>query len=127
MGENNLLPGVIEAREDDECRVRLDCGPVVGAQAVDCGGVGEGCVVAIRPERIAVAGVTAADLGEGALPAVLTEAIFLGDHVRLRLALGDGGEILAKRPAGIGALPEPGGPAAVAWPEGAAFAFRPRG
>ena len=72
----------------------------------------------------AVAGVTAADLGEGALPATLLEAIFLGDHVRLRLAVGDGGEVLAKRPAGAGALPEPGGPAAIAWGEGAAFAFR---
>jgi hypothetical protein len=97
---------------------------VVRAQAVDCGGAGEGCLVAIRPERIAVAGVTASDLGEGALPATLQEAIFLGDHVRLRLALGDGGEVLAKRPAGTGGLPEPGGPAAIAWPEGAAFAFR---
>lgn len=45
---------------------------------------------------------------------MLQEAIFLGDHVRLRLSMGDGGEILAKRPAGIGALPEPGGPAAIA-------------
>ena len=124
VGENNLLPGRIEAREGDECQVRLACGPVVAAQAVDCGGVGEACLVAVRPERVAVAGVTASDLGEGALPAVLIEAIFLGDHVRLRLALGDGGEILAKRPAGIAALPEPGGPAAIAWPEGAAFAFR---
>lgn len=127
VGENNLLPGVIEARENDDVRVRLDCGPVVLAEPVDCGQAGDRCLVAIRPERVAVAGITAAELGEGALPAVLTEAIFLGDHVRLRLALGDGGEILAKRPAGLGALPEPGGPAAVAWPEGAAFAFRPPG
>jgi len=124
VGENNLLPGEILAREDDTCRIRLDCGPVVEAEAADAGGAGERCVVAIRPERIAVAPVTAAELGEGALPATLREAIFLGDHVRLRLALGDGGEILAKRPAGGGALPEPGGPAAIAWPEGAAFAFR---
>jgi putative spermidine/putrescine transport system ATP-binding protein len=124
VGENNLLPGVIEARDDEDCTVRLACGPVVAAQAADCGGSGEACLVAIRPERVAVAGVAAADLGEGALPATLQEAIFLGDHVRLRLVLGDGGEILAKRPAGGGALPEPGGPAAIAWPEGAAVAYR---
>ncbi len=124
VGENNLLPGMLAARDGEECAIRLDCGPVVPAQAVDCGGPGERCVVAVRPERIAVAGVTAADLGEGALPATLLEAIFLGDHVRLRLAVGDGGEVLAKRPAGAGALPEPGGPAAIAWGEGAAFAFR---
>ena len=127
VGENNLLPGTIEARDGDDCTVRLACGPVIEAQAVDCGVAGQPCLVAIRPERVAVAGVTASDLGEGALPAMLQEAIFLGDHVRLRLSMGDGGEILAKRPAGIGALPEPGGPAAIAWPEGAAFAFRPAG
>ena len=78
----------------------------------------------LQPERIAVAGVTASDLGEGAIPAILQEAIFLGDHVRLRLSIGDGGEILAKRPAGIGTLPDPGGPVAIAWPEGAARAFQ---
>jgi putative spermidine/putrescine transport system ATP-binding protein len=124
VGENNLLPGIVATREGDDCTVRLACGPVVSAQAVDCGGVGERCLVAIRPERIAVAGVDAADLGERAMPATLQEAIFLGDHVRLRLGLGDGGEVLAKRPTGIGTLPEPGGPASIAWPEGAAFAFR---
>ena len=124
VGENNLLPGVIEARDGEDCTVRLRCGPVVQAAAADCGGRGESCVVAVRPERIAVAGVTASDLGERALPATVLEAIFLGDHVRLRLGVGDGGEILAKRPAGVGSLPEPGGPAAIAWPEGAAFAFR---
>jgi putative spermidine/putrescine transport system ATP-binding protein len=124
VGENNLLPGTIRERDGDDCLVQLDCGPLVPAQAADCGGPGEGCVVAVRPERIAVAGVAASDLGGGAWPATLQEAIFLGDHVRLRLAFGDGGEVLAKRPAGAGALPEAGGPAAIAWPEGAAFAFR---
>jgi putative spermidine/putrescine transport system ATP-binding protein len=127
VGENNLLPGTIEARDGDDCTVRLACGPVVAAQAVDCGAAGQRCLVAIRPERVAVAGMAASDLGEGALSAVLQEAIFLGDHVRLRLSMGDGGEILAKRPAGIGSLPEPGGPAAIAWPDGAAFAFRANG
>jgi putative spermidine/putrescine transport system ATP-binding protein len=124
VGENNLLPGRILGRDGGTCRVRLACGPIVEARAVDCGGPGEACLVAIRPERIAVAAVPAAELGEGALPATLREAIFLGDHVRLRLSLGEGGEILAKRPAGMGALPEPGGPAAIAWAEGAALAFR---
>ncbi len=124
VGENNLLRGAVVSREDEEVSVRLACGPTVAALAVDCGGPGESCLVAVRPERVAVAAVTATDLGEGAMPATLVEAIFLGDHVRLRMSVGDGGEILAKRPTGLGTLPEPGGPAAIAWPEGAAFAFR---
>ncbi|MBW6397979.1 ABC transporter ATP-binding protein [Roseomonas sp. HJA6] len=124
VGENNLLPGIVASRDGDEVSVRLRCGPVVTAQAADCGGTGEACLVAIRPERIAVADADASDLGERAQPATLLEAIFLGDHVRLRLAFDEGGEVLSKRPAGIGRLPAPGGPISIAWPEGAAVAFR---
>ena len=43
---------------------------------------------------------------------------------RRRLAPGEGGEVLARRPAGLGSLPEPGARTAIAWPEGSAFAFR---
>jgi len=53
--------------------------------------------------------------GEGGVSARLTEAIFLGDHVRLRFAIGDA-ELTVKQPAstGLGALP-PGSSVALAW------------
>ncbi|MCI0754120.1 ABC transporter ATP-binding protein [Teichococcus vastitatis] len=123
VGENNRLPGRVIGSDGNMTRVALDCGPVVEARIVDTGGAGDRCMVAIRPERIAVAPVNAEDLGEGALPATLQEAIFQGDHIRLRLSIGDGGEILAKRAVGGGALPEPGGAAAVAWDSRHAHAF----
>ncbi|MBO1075089.1 ABC transporter ATP-binding protein [Roseomonas marmotae] len=123
VGENNRLPGKVLAREDGEARIALDCGPEVMARAAEALPAGSRCIVTIRPERVAVAAVAAAELGEGAMPAMLREAIFQGDHVRLKLALGDGGEVLAKRPVGGGALPEPGTVAAVAWEPGHALAF----
>ncbi|MDJ0387603.1 ABC transporter ATP-binding protein [Roseomonas sp. E05] len=127
VGENNRLPGKVLAAEDDLVRVALDCGPEVSARPVDCGPPGSRCCVTIRPERIAVAPVAPEDLGEGALAARLQEAIFQGDHVRLRLSLGQGeearGEVLVKRPVGGGQLPGIGGPAALAWEAAHALAF----
>ena len=111
------------ALEDDECQVRLDCGPELWARRADAAGPGSRCIVAIRPERVAVAAMTAEEMGEGALAAALRDAIFLGDHVRLLLELGRGGVLVAKRPAGS-RVPRVGGPASVAWDPYAAFAFR---
>jgi ABC-type Fe3+/spermidine/putrescine transport system ATPase subunit len=123
LGENNRLPGTVMALEDDECQVRLDCGPELWARRADAAGPGSRCIVAIRPERVAVAAMRAEEMGEGALEAALRDAIFLGDHVRLLLELGRGGVLVAKRPAGS-RVPRVGGPASVAWDPYAAFAFR---
>lgn len=124
VGENNRLPGRVLARQEGAVRVALDCGAEVLARPVDCEAPGSRCIVAVRPERVAVAPVNAEDLGGDALPARLLEAIFQGDHVRLRLSLGSGGgEILAKRVVGGARLPEPGETAAVAWDAAHAHAF----
>ncbi|MDB5372113.1 MAG: putative spermidine/putrescine transport system ATP-binding protein, partial [Belnapia sp.] len=122
-GENNRLPGTVEWREETECGVRLACGPLVEARVADVGGPGSRCIVTIRPEKVAVAALPAEEMGEGALPAALRDTIFLGDHVRLLLELGDGGMLVARRPPGS-RMPVPGGPASVAWDPYAAFAYR---
>lgn len=122
-GEANLLRGMVLGRDGNECEVRLDGGPVVGARAVDCGPAGSACVVVVRPERVAIAAMQAAELGEDAHAARLKEAVFQGDHVRLRVALGAGSEIVSRRPAAGARLPEIGGPAAVAWSWSQALAF----
>jgi putative spermidine/putrescine transport system ATP-binding protein len=128
LGENNRLPGRVIEIDGDMATVRLACGPVVEARRVDAGAAGAECIVSIRPERIAVAAVPAEEMGEGAIGARLIEAIHLGDHIRLRLAIGDaaGAEIVVKRPAGaaIAGLVV-GAPAAVAWQPHHALAFRP--
>ncbi len=125
VGENNRLAGVVRTVEDDTAGVQLDCGPLVQARFGDVR-PGERCVVSVRPERIAVAAAAAADLGHGAVAAELIEAIYLGDHLRLRLSLGGGGEVVVKRPAGAGmAGLAPGRPAAIAWQAHHALTFRP--
>jgi putative spermidine/putrescine transport system ATP-binding protein len=136
IGENNRLPGEVEAIEDDIALVRLACGPRVEARIGDCGGPGSECVVSIRPEHIAVAAATAAEMGEGALAARLIEAIYLGDHVRMRLLVSatadarapgqSATEVTIKRPAAIGmAGMTPGATLAIAWQPYQATAFHP--
>ncbi len=126
LGENNFLHGTASGREDDLLRVRLDCGATVLARQGDAPETGR-CLVAIRPERIAVAPISAEEMGEGALPARLIEAIYLGDHIRLRLDIGAPGTLITvKRPAGAPMTGlTPGGTAAVAWQPYHARAFRP--
>jgi len=129
LGESNFLPGLVMEIEDDTALVRLECGVVVEALA---GAMqkGERCIVAVRPERIAVAAVAAEDMGDGALPATLLESAYLGDHVRLLLRVGVPGfpmaEVAVKRPAGVPMSGlEPGLPAALAWQPHHARAFPP--
>jgi putative spermidine/putrescine transport system ATP-binding protein len=129
LGESNRLPGRVEWREDDLAQVRLDCGLEAWARVADAG-IGERCIISIRPERVAVAAVPASEMGEGALPATLQDIIFHGDHLRLRLLVGAPGarldEVIVKRPAAapLAGL-SPGGQASVAWQPYHARAFRP--
>jgi putative spermidine/putrescine transport system ATP-binding protein len=127
LGESNFLPGRVTALEDDLALVQLECGVEVEALA---GTVqpGERCLVAVRPERIAVAAIAAEEMGAGALPATLLEAAYLGDHIRLLLRVGVPGapsaEVAVKRPAGVPmAGLQPGLPASLAWQPHHARAF----
>jgi putative spermidine/putrescine transport system ATP-binding protein len=131
FGENNRLRGRVVDAEDGIGRVALNCGPIVEAELADAV-PGRGCVLTVRPERIAVALASAEDLGSHALPATLIESSFRGDHLRLRFRIGQGGEkggqqpgeLLVKRPAGAGpAALRPGSGAALAWQPQHARAF----
>lgn len=123
LGDNNRLAGTVLALDGEDCQVRLDCGPELWARRGDAAGPGSRCIVAVRPERVAVAAMSAEEMGEGALPAALQDVIFLGDHLRLLLEVGRGGALVAKRPPGS-RVPRIGGPASVAWDPYAAFAYR---
>jgi putative spermidine/putrescine transport system ATP-binding protein len=128
IGENNRLPGTIAEvdEEDGMVRVALAGGRSVWAVRGDAGAERAPALVSIRPERIALASGAAADLSEDAIPARVVETIYLGDHVRVRLALEGGAEVMAKRPI---AAADPrlvaGAEAAVAWQPEHAIAFAP--
>ncbi|MBR0655744.1 ATP-binding cassette domain-containing protein [Plastoroseomonas arctica] len=117
MGPCTLLPGRLLDGEDEDgfATMVLDGGTrLLGrAPAVQ---VGERCLAYVRPGRVVVASGAAGDFGEGALPARVLERRALGDVVALRLALADGTDLLAHRPAGGAALPAPGAQAVVLLP-----------
>ncbi len=127
MGPTNTLSGTVEAIEDDLAIVRLDCGPLVEALAIDIAANAR-CIIAIRPERVAVAAVDAEEMGDGAIAATVLEIRPRGDHTRLRLSLaeraGANAEIIVRRPAGVPLTGlAPGQPAAIAWQPYHARAF----
>jgi putative spermidine/putrescine transport system ATP-binding protein len=123
FGEVNRLPGIVDALEDDIAMVRLDCGPTVEALAGPGLREHEACVMTLRPDRVAVANVTAAELGGDALDASLIEQRFQGDSYRLRLLIGTGAELVVKRPAASAKL-KIGARVALAWQPQHAHAFR---
>ena len=126
VGENNRLAGRIVGIEDAIARVKLTAGPEVEARLAGTVGVGQACVVCVRPERVALAAITARDMGEDALSAVVLDVQYRGDHLRIRLALGRDTEITIKRPAaaGLGGLAV-NQPAAVVWQGYHAWVFAP--
>lgn len=119
LGEANFLPGLFVAEDEDLADIRLDCGIAVQARPIDAVR-GQRCVVVVRPERIAVAAVSAEEMGDGALPATVQDVLPQGDHVRLRLIVGAPGApaslLTVRRPAGAPLVAlHPGASAAVAW------------
>ncbi|HET7056569.1 MAG TPA: ABC transporter ATP-binding protein [Thermomicrobiales bacterium] len=84
IGQSNLIPGVLEARNGETGAVRIATGGLVEARLRDAAGIGDRVVVSIRPERITL------DIGQdggpgGAMDGVVSEIIYLGSHNQLVL------------------------------------------
>ncbi|TMH58762.1 MAG: ABC transporter ATP-binding protein [Betaproteobacteria bacterium] len=101
IGENNRLDGTLEAVADGRCAIRIDAGdaPIDGTlvEPVPDGGA---VTVSLRPERVQIraAGHTIDGHPGCRLAGSLQEVIYLGDHVRARVALAGKGEFMVKRP-----------------------------
>ena len=94
IGENNRLPGRIEAANGSVCSVVLGNGDVVSATLTDAAGVGQKCLLSIRPERVKIAPPEGAV--DNRFEAEIAEIIYLGDHVRVRCRLDSGAEVVVK-------------------------------
>jgi putative spermidine/putrescine transport system ATP-binding protein len=85
VGENNRLAGMIVATGEDCCTVETDTGLVIRSQPQPGLEVGDAVFVYLRPERVQV-GSAAANC-ENKYVVEVADAIFLGDHTRLRIDL----------------------------------------
>ncbi|MBK8906817.1 MAG: ABC transporter ATP-binding protein [Rhodospirillales bacterium] len=96
IGENNRLPGRVVSVEDGVCEVALDGGGTARALAVRIGGAGSATTLSVRPERVRLA--EAAQSCRNCFPSRVCEAIYMGDHTRLRLAVCGRDDFVAKVP-----------------------------
>ena len=101
IGENNRLGGTLEAVADGRCTIRIAAGDTrIEGTLVEPVRNGGAVTVSLRPERVQVraAGHTIDGHPGCRMAGLLREIIYLGDHVRARVALTGNEEFMVKRP-----------------------------
>ncbi|MGB3390585.1 MAG: ABC transporter ATP-binding protein [Pseudaminobacter sp.] len=95
VGENNRLSGQVAASDAANCTIATDSGLTIQASAKPELKAGDKVLVYLRPERVVVGpGVAGC---ENRYAAKVADAIFLGDHTRLRLELAGNPNFAAKQ------------------------------
>jgi putative spermidine/putrescine transport system ATP-binding protein len=93
IGENNRLEGIIAARDDTYCDLRLGDGTTVRARVGSALVIGSNAILSLRPERVLVG---AASGSQNRFDARIEELIYFGDHSKLRLSLGGSDGFVAR-------------------------------
>lgn len=93
IGQNNRIDGVLDTFERDQCVIRLPNGAALRARRPEPVPVGERVSAWVRPEHIELG---AASSLANALEGRVQEVVYQGDHLRVRLALPFGAEVIAK-------------------------------
>ena len=118
IGENNRLDGRLERVDGLACTIRIAGDTLVQGSLAAPLSPGTAVSVSLRPERVQI---TAAAPGVGAnghchVAGQLREVIYLGDHVRARVALPGHDDFTVKRPIDEAhRLPAIGEPVELAW------------
>ena len=96
IGENNTFLGTVNEVNGEHCDVQLDTGEVIKSLAVNIDGKGSKTTLSLRPERVSI------NPEAGSCPnnvqGEVRELIYLGDHIRARLALCGQEEFIVKVP-----------------------------
>ena len=118
IGENNRFEGTLERVDGQYCTVRLAGGAAIEGVLADTLATGAHVSVSVRPERVQIAGAghTIARVPGRHLSGTLRELIYLGDHVRARVALPGNDDFTVKRPIDEApGLPVVGSTVDIAW------------
>ena len=121
LGGANLVPGKVASEAAGELVVTLSGGEVVRARA-SAGPIAAGASVQlmIRPEDVEVSRSRGGDGDAVALGGEVVEAVYLGDTVKLVIAVDGGTLVTARLPGRRGAEFAPGDSVSVGWPASAA-------
>jgi putative spermidine/putrescine transport system ATP-binding protein len=95
VGDNNCFRGKVSLCRQSRCVVDSGWGPVHALPVNDMA-VGDDVMLAIRPERAALN--PAPGTADNVFDAIVREVTYHGDHVRIRLALGDQDTFIVKIP-----------------------------
>ncbi|MBL9059782.1 MAG: ABC transporter ATP-binding protein, partial [Mangrovicoccus sp.] len=95
IGENNKLPGTIEAIDKGRALVRLASGELIDATAVNVTQTGQQTLVSIRPERVEFK-TELLPPGAHTLEAEVLEFIYMGDLFRTRLRVAGSDDFIIK-------------------------------
>ena len=119
IGENNRLAGRLESVADGRCTVQLATGDTrIDGTLVEPVSPGGAVCVSLRPERVQIraAGHTIDARPGCCLAGSLREIVYLGDHVRARVAINGTEEFMVKRPISEAhLLPDVGASVEVFW------------
>ncbi len=102
IGENNRLAGEVTEIAGDHCTVKVDSGDLIRALKVNVQAVGERTTLSLRPERVVLN--PAAGQLENVFEGTIKELIYLGDHLRARMAVCGNDEFVVKVPNAAGRL-----------------------
>jgi putative spermidine/putrescine transport system ATP-binding protein len=96
IGENNKLHGTVSDIDGDYCVVESHGGVPVYARAVNVSQRGEQSTLSLRPERVVINPEPGAV--QNLFEAKVLELIYLGDHIRTRIALLGRDDFIVKVP-----------------------------
>ncbi|MGP9654236.1 ABC transporter ATP-binding protein [Halomonas sp. AOP35-4E-18] len=116
IGENNRLLGEVSEHLGDDCKVRLDSGDTVVAKPIAVGGVGSRTTLSLRPERVNILLGDTEEKFDNQFIATVQEVIYLGDHLRTRVAVCGNDDFILKtaNAQGVGVM-RPGQQIQVGW------------
>jgi len=107
IGDSTVLKGTVRAADDERCGIVLTDGRVLAGVNVNGATVGAQVDACIRPERIVLH--TQPGARGNVLQAIVSGAVYFGDHLRLLCAVGEGqATATIKLPLSAGAVPQAG-------------------
>ena len=100
IGENNRLEGTLETVTGNRCSIRIAGDARIEGSLASPLPAGSPVTVSLRPERVQISapGHTIPAAAGCSLEGTLREVIYLGDHVRARVALPANDDFTVKRP-----------------------------